>query len=189
MKRYLYIAFFLLLLNKTYGEIENVRVQWDPARCQTTCIQNLVGKLRAVPGVSSININPSQGSADIRWSPFFTFNVSSLKSPFTSSGLVVLEIRLRVRGMIDVSGNLYSIISLGDYTPFNLLGPGVTTPITPYMTQGSYVNPSSYPVNANVAQKLIQANRTNVVTVVEGPLVAPDRYPSTLIISNLQFSQ
>ncbi len=166
------------------GEIQKLQVKWQAPSCSTGCAQLMIKQFQAIPGVAQVYMNQPAGQMDLRWKPNYPFSFTPINNAMAMVGLSYTEVRIRVRGYLQVSGNNYSVVSLGDNTPFVLLAPAQAQ-------QGRYVieyNIASHQLTPYLIAQLQQGIQDNRVAVVEGPLFQPERSPPLyLVIQQLNY--
>ncbi|MCE5317055.1 MAG: hypothetical protein LLG04_06790 [Parachlamydia sp.] len=178
----------LLLLSVAQGqaEVQKVIVHWRGITCGAVCVAMLTQKFQQTPGVASVTMYPAAQAADLRWSPLVPFNYRMVKFAVQSVGPGIEEIRVKVRGVIQYQNNQFWIISLGDNTPFALLGPTVGQP----GGQSQYYSLAYHPLSAELQQALLLGIQQQRVAIIEGQLYLPDSTGlNMLIVGNLQFVQ
>jgi hypothetical protein len=170
------------------AEIQTVTLRWVAANCNPHCNQLLAQQFHRIPGVASINMNSTAGQMDVRWRPNFPLNFQQINVAFSNVGPSIQDFRVRVRGTVEMNGTQIFLRSIGDNTLFQLLGLPQAQP-NQFVQVNSY-NPMNFPLNPGMRQQLLQAGSEHRVTVIEGPILAPERSPPwMLIIQNLQFVQ
>src|SRR5687768_178225 len=153
------------------AEIETITIKWIALECLAPSVQNLTQRFLTLPGTAEILMDGQQGQAVIRWKPFVPFTFDYINSAMRMAGPRIKDIRIKVRGTIVRSGNSIVIRSLGDNTQFVLLSPARASP-TQYVPQESI---QTHILAPETAQRLLEAERDSVVTVIEGPLFEPTR--------------
>jgi hypothetical protein len=177
---------FLLGKEPVSGEIVKVNLLWQPETCQLQCPQMLAAQFQQIPGVAQIIMNPTVGSAEFRWKPTFPFIYREVKSAMQAVGPGIRDIRLKVRGTIQFSQQYVSLISLGDNTPFLLLGPNQPQP----NQTSQYYSLQEHQLTPALMAQLVEGYQQGRIAIVEGPLFMPWRYSNYwLIIEKLQFVQ
>lgn len=178
------IAFLLLAITSNLqADIEKILIKWNAALCRDVCIPNLQSKFRSVGGVTDFQINPSAGVAELHWRPRYPFSLVPFNTAMRSVGIRMLNIRVRVTGTIaHDSYNVY-LVSLGDNSRFQLIGP-----IRPEI--GQYVirqNIANHPLSPEVLQRLLSTEAGGQTVTIEGPLFEPNRYNLILITEQINF--
>lgn len=181
------LALSLAFFTFAGAEIQNVTLRWIPGGCTTGCNQMLGQRFQMIPGVASINVNPPAGQMDVRWKPNFPLNFQPINAAFSSVGPSIEEMRVKVRGTLQSNGKQFFLISIGDNTMFQLLG-------FPQAQPNQYIplsyNPINYPLSPSMIQQFNQAAAQNQITIIDGPILAPERSPPwMLIVQNVQFVQ
>lgn len=178
----------LLLLSVTQGnaEIQKVIVHWRGITCGNVCLAMLTQAFQQTPGVASVTMYPAAQTADLRWSPLYPFNYRIVKLAVQSVGPGIDDIRVKVRGVIQYTNNQFWIVSIGDNTPFALLGPTVGQP----GGQSQYYSVAYHPLSPELQQALLIGMQQQRVAIIEGPLILPESTGNNLlIVGNLQFVQ
>ncbi len=176
----------LAFCNPMQGEIQRVLVHWRGLTCNQTCLQSIVQKYLATPGVATVTMSPAAQTVELRWNPTVPFTYQAVKFAMQSVGPGIDDLRVKVRGLIQYRNNQFWIISMGDNTPFALVGPTVGQPGG--MTQ--YHTPSYHPLSPQTQAALAQGMQQARVAIIEGQLLLPERSPPLmLIVANLQFVQ
>lgn len=189
--RYLCTTLFTILIvwispSPTYAEIVKVQIQWQPGSCTMSCGQLLGAQFQKVPGVAEIIMNQDGGYADLRWKPQFPFNFNAIQTAMQNVGVGFRNIRVKVRGTLQFQSQSVVLISLGDNTPFYLLGQLVSQPGQMTIVDSLQTHQLS---QATLAQ-LVEGSKQNRIAVIEGPLYQPWSYQWLwLIIDQLQFVQ
>lgn len=181
MRKISLLAFILLFNGIVYGEIQRVVLAWNPEICRNLCIGPLQRQLEGVAGISQMTLNGENGTADLLWKPNVPFSIAPLNTAARVIGLRLRDIRVRVRGTVQRSGNDYHLVSIGDNTSFLLLGhvPPATGTFFPR-------NFASHPLSAGNIAQLDEAISRDVVVTVEGPLFAFERFTLSLMVELLQ---
>jgi|GEM_PF-1276585 len=183
MKKFLLIV--CLTFSSLSAEILTVQLIWNPGNCTAQCAAMLVQRFQQIPGAMNVAADPNTGSASMSWAPGVPLNFSPINAAFSLVGPSIQDMRVIVRGQLIPQGNTFILSSIGDNTPFLLLGTLIQQPgqfTTPY----SY-NPVNYPLSPELLQQLsILAQQGQPVTV-SGEILAPERSPPwMLIVRNVQ---
>src|ERR1700722_5883495 len=96
----LFFLIFLLQIVPLLGEIQSVKIKWNPQYCQYDCRQNLVRRLREVPGVANVEFNAQFGEATLTWKPNFPFAFTPIDTAMRTVGPALHAVNLKVRGTI-----------------------------------------------------------------------------------------
>lgn len=181
-------AFFLLaaimLCGNARGEIQKVQVFWDAPTCTGPCSYTLPQQFQKIPGVAGVQIDPAAGVAEFRWKPDAPFFWQNVKLAFQFAGPGLRYTRVKVRGVLSYVNSFFVITSLGDNTPFILLGP-VAPSYGQYVTQHNIV---SHPLTPEMQINLTQGMNQSRVAIIEGRLYDPWRQPQLyLIVEKLEF--
>jgi hypothetical protein len=176
------LAFF----SRGQAEVELVTIVWKASTCPLNCARMLEAQLRTIPGVASVTVYPLVGRAELRWRPMMPFSFAPINTAVRSVGPSIFQMLVKARGVIRVNAGNYQLISLGDNTPFNLIGPVMARP-------GQYTisaNIASHPISPELKANLDRAMMGGYVTLVEGPLFEFWRTPVLyLITEQIRFVQ
>lgn len=174
-------AFLIILLfsfNCAVAEVEKVTISWTALLCNQRCIQQLDRHFSRIKGVAGVEFNQQAGMVELRWKPNVPFYVAPINIAMGLVGVSIKDIRVKVRGTIRASSKNYRIVSLGDNTSFTLL-----SPITPYRgTFATPFNPANRELSPEMRQKLYEAQKSNKIALIEGPLFMPERSPPLMIV-------
>ena len=166
----------------SFGEIQKVRIKWLPGICSEQCGQLLIKEYQKLPGVAQVYMNLPIAEAVLIWKPNVPFSFISVRNAMSMVGVRYRDMHLSVRGTIRKQGSNYFIVSLGDNTPFVLVGPLAAK-------AGQYViqyNIASHPLTPYLIQQLDDAITNSRVAVIQGPLFMPEwPPPSYLTIAEL----
>ncbi|MBA3721505.1 MAG: hypothetical protein H0W88_03795 [Parachlamydiaceae bacterium] len=172
---------FLTFTSSLPAEIGKILIKWNAALCLDTCIPTLSNQFRGIPGVTDFQINPSAGVAELHWAPQYPFSIVPFNNATRMVGIRMSNMRVQVRGFITHDPYNFYIVSLGDNSRFQLIGP-----IRPQV--GNYVirqNIANHPLAPDVQQKLLQAEGSGQIVTVEGPLFEPTRLNLILITEQI----
>ena|ERR1700733_9094341 len=179
-----YILFSIALFRSLHGEIQQVEVTWLAGLCTTTCAQLMVQQFQKMPAISQINMNLPSAMVFLNYKPNAPFSFIDVRNAMALVGVRYHDIHVRVRGTIQKQGNNFLIVSIGDNTPFVLVGP-LSAQLSQYVTT---YNIASHPLTPYLIDQLQQAMTYNKTVVIEGPLFMPEwSPPSYLTISQLAF--
>lgn len=178
------LIFILILIirNDLYSELEEIQLNWNAIACLETCIPLLERNLRAITPGRDLQINGHQGVARMSWNPDYPFSYEPFRAAFAATGILVREMRVRVRGTIRHDMNNFYLHSTGDGALYVLLGPLNPEP-------GRYVpkyNIVSYPLSLRLKEELLDAEKNQYTVIISGPLFMPEKYPRTLISEKVQ---
>lgn len=154
-----------------HAEIQLITVKWIPTACLAPCVQSIAQQFVRMSGAAEFRLDQAQGQADIRWKPRAPFSVEYLNTAMRVAGPSIHDIRVKVRGTIVSTPNAILLQSLGDNTQFLLLSP-TRGNVNEYMPTQSF---DVHQLAPEVREKFMQAERTNTVAVVQGPLFEPIR--------------
>lgn len=180
------------MLNKTFftllciglasflgAEVDYVTISWTPEVCIESCGQGLKRYLSEIPEVSNVEINLAAGTARMLWKPNHQFSFQPINTATRVIGIPrILNSRIKVRGTISSSGDTYNLLSIGDNTPFLLLGPIQPNPAQYTITTSIY----SHPLSQEMQNRLRDIERKRQVVAIEGTLFEPVRQISPVII-------
>lgn len=173
------LMFCIFTLGKGYGEIINLSLYWNPATCNEKCVELLKKNFSNVAGINEIFIDPAGGRADLFWKPTAPLDYNSVNIARKLVGVAIREVRVKVRGIIGIDNNQYTLTSLGDNTFFKLLAPVDVSP-TLYVSKYHQFSTTFLPeTNAELAE----ATKNNSVMIVEGQLYFPYRGPPLQLIA------
>lgn len=174
---FLFVCFFLVLrLEQAPCEIQKVVIKWDAFTCLDTCIPLLDRSLRAIAGVTDVQINASAGIGEIHWQPQVPFSYVALNLAVRGAGIRPADVRLQVNGTIVGQGESIYLSSLGDNTLFLLLGPTRYEP-------GRYTiasNIANHPLSPALKMRLLAAQEQGQIVIIEGPLFEPNTARASL---------
>ncbi len=168
------------------AEVVKVQIQWQPESCTMACAQLLATQFQKVPGVAEIIMNQGGGFADLRWKPQYPFAFIPIQTAMQNVGVGIRNIRVKARGTLVFQQQTVALISLGDNTPFYLLGPLVAK--SGQMTIDDSLQ--NHQLSPATLTQLVEASKQNRIVVIEGPLYQPWSYSWLwLIIDQMQFVQ
>lgn len=177
------IALFLIigcLQMNLFSEIEKVSFNWTAGLCPQNCVIGLEQQLRQYPEIDSIVIN--QAGGQLTWKPNQIFSFIPLNQASRMVGIRILTTRVKVKGRIVESGGTFYIVSTGDNSRIQLIGPIQPSPDR-YVIQQSI---DSHPLSDAMKARLIEFEQKNKEVVVDGPLFEPARMMFlALIVENL----
>lgn len=174
IKKIKFIPLLLLLFSMMdiYGEIQYVTLQWTPGQCELDCVSMVTKKLSAIPGVASVSVSPDLGEAKLQWKPNMKFSYKEIDFTMREVGLANRVTHIRVLGTIIHDNSSVTLVSLGDYTPFKLLGNLEASSIE-YVNRH---NPLSYPLSPLTRDRLLQIQENSKTVIIQGRLFDPYRY-------------
>lgn len=180
-----FLPFFCCVFFPLFAEIEKVTVRWRPQVCDASCASGLLETFKNIPQVAFVEVDPAVGQATLTWKPNERFSFQPINYAMRWIGPSIQDLRVRVSGIIlapDPYGTI-SLVSLGDNTFFDLLGPIVPQTDRFVISQ----NIESHPLSSELRKKLLDAARNNFVVVISGPLFGFWRSTTLLlIVENLQ---
>lgn len=183
MKILLKILCFLVVIEKSLlAEVEEIQLRWNAISCLETCIPLLQRNLMGIKHGTNVQINGRSGVAVMGWNPNYPFSYEPFRAAFAATGVLILEMRVRVRGTITHDVDNFYLISNGDDARFLLIGPLHPEP-------GRYVphySLTSYPLTPNIKESLLRAERNQLTVIISGPLYLPEKYPRTLITERIK---
>lgn len=187
--RKFYYAFFLiftLFFGESQAEILKVHIDWQPETCTANCARLLAEKFQKVQGVAEITMNQPGGYAELRWKPRYPFNFNDIQTAMQLVGVGIRTIRVKVRGTILFQAQSVALVSLGDNTPFYLLGQLVPQP----NQQVQYESLQNHQLSPSLLTQLSEGAKQNRIAVIDGSLYLPWNYSWLwLIVEQIQFVQ
>jgi hypothetical protein len=174
----------LCFFSTLQAELQQVVVSWNPLICRGACPSLLTGKLQAMGGLSGMQINAPAGLAQLNWSPNASLNLPAIYVAFRSIGLQLENVHVRVKGKIVKNQQNFFLVSTGDHSLFQLIGPTLLQP-------GQYRvnrNISTHPLPVAIQQQLSDAQAKQLSVSIEGSLFEPDRYALILIVEQIKVS-
>lgn len=167
------------------ADVEQVVLRWTPETCTEGCGEIVKKNLEKMRGAASVSVSEVDGQATIRWKPSEKFSFAPINTQMRLSGPRVRDVRVRVRGTIQHSGENVYLISLGDNTRFELIG--IPTPDqTGYVEENNIANRQ---LSQQTKERLIATERTDQLITVEGPLFQPTRSPLRLVTEWIDIGQ
>lgn len=152
-----------------FSEIKVISFNWTPGLCPQNCEVELERQLRTVPEIENVVINQNGGR--ISWKPDLQFSFVPINQASRMTGIRILTTRIKVKGKIEESmGNFY-IVSSGDNTRIQLLGP-IEASVDRYVIQQ---NIDSHPLTPNIRAQLMEAEKKKQLVSIDGPLFEPER--------------
>lgn len=173
-----HLILLLLFSTPLSAEIQSLEMRFNPAFCNLKCPSMLAGALQNMPAVAEVTMNGQQGQAIMRYKPNMPFDFWAFKRAIQTIGVNYLFLRIKVRGSIKGSGNKFALVSMGDNTQFNLLGPLQSSP-NQYTISTDTTN---HPLTPYLIETLQQGVNENRVAVVSGWLFEPERNPPYYIV-------
>jgi hypothetical protein len=162
-----------------------VTLSWKPAACAPTCYPVLERRLGDIPAVAEVKFNYSKAMAELRWKPNQPYDDRLVRTPVAWSGLVLNDVRIRVRGTITHDDKNVYLVSLGDGTKFPLVSPPSPNNLR-YVVKN---NPSTYTLEHDLENELLDAEDNFEIVTIEGTLITPFRPPVHLIVEGVQYPQ
>lgn len=188
MKRF-FLAFILgvTLQTSLHAEIQSVIIRWTSLLCQDTCMRLLERELNRIPGVDEISLDQGSGQATLTWKARAPFQFSSVNVAMRMVGLSIRDLRIRVRGRIQHSGDNFFIVSDGDGTRFELLNP--VTPVRGGVA--NEFNAAARKISPVLKQQLLEGETQRLIATVEGPVFMPERntIPTQIVLDHLNFEK
>lgn len=182
----LFLSTILQAFPPLYGEVVNVRVNWNSISCNQNCANLIQKNFESLKQVESVSINAKSGTADLKWNPKFPFSYKAIDTKMRMVGASLIGVYIRVKGYAMSKGNKVVLSSIGDQTEFTLISPIPTGP-------GEYIgfpDASKLSLSPELQKKILDASTEKKVIVVEGPIyrgyVAPPLY---LMIQRLQIEK
>lgn len=176
---------FLLTITATFlqtslfGNIHSATLRWTPGQCSASCARALTDQWNRLEGVASVQMDQNAGQAILTWRPNAIFSYPRLHAATAMVGIYLKEIRLTVSGTITHNAQIISLVSLGDGTTFQLLGP-----LAPSSSGQTIVaSPASHPIPPYLHEQLLAAESNQQVVTIEGPLFEAYRAPPLYLIA------
>ncbi|HEV8051501.1 MAG TPA: hypothetical protein VGP47_03330 [Parachlamydiaceae bacterium] len=183
--------FFIFLLGISihapiHSEIEQITIRWTAQLCQGTCPKLLVNELKKVQGIDEIFIDQGSGQATLTWKARVPFQYTSINTAMRMVGLSIRDIRIKVRGIVKHSGDVFYILSDGDNTRFDLMNPAIPIP----HGQTSEYNALARKISPALRQQLLDGETQKLIATIEGPVFMPERktVPTQIVVDNLNFT-
>lgn len=176
--------FGLMLFQASLSEAEIIRatVRWNPISCDKFCVANLAGQFGKIPAVEAASINQAAGQVDLTYRRNAPFSFDSLNYALAALGLPVMDVRLRVRGIIQHNAQDVFLVSSGDGTRFTLLNPVVPD----NSGQAAEFNFYARYLRPPLRQRLLEIESQGETAVIEGPLFMPERgFTLSLVVESL----
>lgn len=183
----LFLLSSLLLCFPVIAEVQKLTIKWSAGLCNITCSDLLRNAFLKIPSVADVEMNQPAGQAEIHWKPNQKISFIPINAAMSRVGLAIEDIRIKVRGTITHDDRGVTLISLGDSTPFQLLGP-VVPDKNRYVIQYS---PYTHPISPEMREELLQGEKEEKVATISGPLFMPERsppFPLMIIVENIKFS-
>lgn len=177
------LPLFLALGFCLNAEIERVVIGFNKDLCNEKCMLLLKNEFGKLDLVNSVSVAP--GQVNLGWKPNERFDFRKVDARMRFVGVGMDNIAVSVRGTVSGEGAKWYITSLGDETRFQLLNP-------PQPSANSYIeynNISMYKLLPEVQDQLAEAKRNDQIVTATGFLLAPWRYPLTIILGNLNVDQ
>lgn len=181
----IYTLFLSLAISSISAEIQRVTVHYTAMVCTEQCIVLLNSYLRQLPGVSNVMFNEGAGTASIAWKPNYPFEFQPVNYAVRRIGLQVDVMYVKFRGTIQVVGDHYYLVSLGDGTKMELLSSPVTTKLG-RPEQFSYF---THTLNDHYKKLFREAQARHLLVTVEGPLFEPDRPPLRIDVQTVDIPE
>jgi hypothetical protein len=180
MKRMRLIGTFILIFFAKYltAEIQQIQVHWNTFKCSNACVLQIESHLKSIKDVTNVVLNIGPGTALMGWKTNRYFSYEPFKLASSAAGISFDETRLRVSGTISHLGENFYLTSSGDKTIFLL--------IVASQIDRRYDKISTYPLETNMKNQLMIAEKNRWSVVISGPLYLPDHYPLTLIAEQIQ---
>lgn len=177
-----FMCIFLFLTISASAEVQMILITWTPQICQETCAQGLQKYLSEIPQVSKVAVNMASGSATLEWKKNQPYSFTPIDFATRVIGIPrILYAKMRVRGTIQHSQDIYNIISTGDNTAIRLLSPIQPQP-GQYTIQTSI---DSHPLTPEMKQRLQDIETKQQTVIIEGTIFEPVRslFPALIIES------
>lgn len=176
----------IILSNPLQAEIEKITLRWTAQLCQNSCTKLLENEFRKIHGVNEISIDQGSGQATLTWKEKVPFQYTSINTAMHMVGISLRDIRIRVKGTIKHSGDVFYILSEGDNTRFDLVNP-----VIPHANgQAAEFNAAARKLTPPLRQKLLDGEAAKQIATIEGPVFMPERMtiPTQLVLDQLSFS-
>lgn len=161
------------------AEVQMVLIAWTPQLCQSSCAQGLQETLSQIPQVAHVDVDMGSGTATLTWRPNQPYSFSPINFATRVIGIPrILYAKMRVRGTIQRSQDIYNIISTGDNTVIRLLSPIQPKP-------GQYTiqnNIDSYPLTTAMKQQFNDIIAQNQTVIISGTIFQPVSYLFPVLI-------
>lgn len=177
MKMIRYIGLFLFFASSLSADFQQIQIKWTSGLCGSDCIKNLQREFSKIPGFQEASFGNSQ--VTLKWKPGAPFSFQSINAATRMVGIRLQDVRIKVSGTVAHDKNLFFLISSGDGTRIQLLGP-VSPDRTGYTT---VQNVETHELRGSLQTRLLDAEKEKAVVVVEGPLFMPFQMPDLRIIA------
>ncbi|MBA3957486.1 MAG: hypothetical protein H0X51_03705 [Parachlamydiaceae bacterium] len=168
------------------AEVQKVTIKWTAMACKELCVQGLAKQFYLIKGVSNVQIDQGAGQAILTWKPDQIFTFAPINTAMSMIGLAINNIQIKVRGTVRHDDRTVTLVSIGDGTLFQLIGPVMPSP-SQYVIQ---YNTGSRTLPPHLREELLEGEAGSQVAMIEGPLLMPERSPPLqLVIERLQFSK
>ena len=169
------------LLLSFFLEIVTVTATWNPGICNDKCGEMLGKALNKNGAIQKIDL--TSGKVVMYWKPNAPFNYQTLKRNFQSVGvgLNLTPYELKVRGTVFKQGGDVVLVSIGDNTRFNLIGPAPVSS-NQYVSRGTIVNRK---LQGELLDQVELAMKNRAIVEVTGGLYLPETPPMRLAVNKL----
>jgi hypothetical protein len=162
------------------AEIEWITIRWTSSLCLDSCVKGLRARFSQIDGVADVYIDQAAGQAKLKWKPNKTFSYTPIHGAMAMIGLYIKDIHMKVHGTIMHDRQNVYLISSGDNTRFQLLGP-VQVNTTGYSMQASA---TSHPLTNETKSLLLDVENKKGSVSIEGPLFQAWRAPPLYLITD-----
>ncbi len=164
------------------GEIEEVRIKWKAADCDTKCHKLLEREFKGLSKASNVEFNASSGEVVLKWRPNEVFRPEVLDRIGLRRSIQFEEVQVTIRGVVKKKGqNSYSISSLGDETRF-FLAPKPNKKEAEETKKPQEKKPKKKAIPPNFIKRLEELARSEKVVSMQGIIEMPYKQPNVLLI-------
>jgi hypothetical protein len=178
----LLFTFLLCAQTSLMAEVEQIIIKWNALTCLSLCPSSIQMNIEGIRQTSNVQVNGFSGVATMGWSANYPFSYEPFRAAFAATGVLIRDMRVRVRGNIRHDADNFYLVSIGDDARFLLIGPLQPQPGR-YIPKYSLV---SYPLSPRIREQLMVAEANNFTVVISGPLFLPEKYPRTLVTEEIR---
>jgi hypothetical protein len=179
---YILLIFLIIYNLSLFGEIIDVQVLFNQAFCKSSCTEKLQKLFENIPAVESVEINQTQGSAQLKWKKGAPYDFSVIKRVMQHTGAGISYMRIKARGEIQSDKKNYYLVSTGDGSKFTLSQIS-NHQNTIYSSQNTLTR--SY-ISDAMASRLSDLKNEHSYITISGPLYFYSRPVPTLIIESMK---
>lgn len=172
--RRIFFALSFFVAMKASAEIERVIITWDAIQCKSSCVAGLEKRFAKVPGVQAVKIDEGGGRAELTWKESFPFSFVPINWALRYIGIRERDVRVKVKGKIQVNNRMYYLVSDKDKTSFQLLNAATAQSSSQYVSEFNVLNRG---LTESQIQEFSQAKAKNAFVEIEGSLFMPERSP------------